>query len=61
MLIANFSKEELTLPKGTINGVAQDISENSVVSLRQKETLTDVENRPFLEAIKTYLTGLKSM
>jgi len=31
LIIANFNDEELTLPKGTILGVAQEISENLVV------------------------------
>ena len=36
-MIANFSDEELTLPKGTILGVAQEISENLVVSVSDEE------------------------
>jgi len=32
-MIAKFGDEELTLPKGTILGVAQEISENLVVSV----------------------------
>ena len=36
-MIANFSDEELTLQKGTILGVAQEISENLVVSVSDEE------------------------
>ena len=36
MMIANFSKEELTLPKGRILEVAQEISENIVDSAMRK-------------------------
>jgi len=32
LMIVNFSDEDLTLPKGMILGVAQEISENLVVS-----------------------------
>ena len=37
LMIANFSDEELTLPKGTILGVAQEISENLVVSVKDED------------------------
>jgi len=46
LMIAIFSEEELTLPKGTILGVAQEISENIVVSAMRK-TLIEVHNRHF--------------
>jgi len=60
LMIANFSDEELTLPKATILGVAQEISENLVVSVMRK-TLIEIQNRHFfLEAIKRYLRGLRS-
>jgi hypothetical protein len=36
-MIANFSNKELTLPQGTIFGVAQEISENLVVSASDEE------------------------
>jgi hypothetical protein len=36
-MIANFSDEESTLPKGTILGVAQEITENIVVSVSDEE------------------------
>jgi hypothetical protein len=36
-MIANFSDEELTLPKGTILGVAQEISKNLVVLASDEE------------------------
>ena len=35
--VVNFSKEELTLPKGTVLGLAQEISENLVVSVSDEE------------------------
>jgi hypothetical protein len=31
LMIANFSEEALTLPKGTVVGIAQEISENLVI------------------------------
>jgi hypothetical protein len=37
LMTANFSEEELTLPKGTILGVAQEIYENLVVSVSNEE------------------------
>ena len=37
LMIANFSDEELALPKGTILGVAQEISENLVVSVKDED------------------------
>ena len=37
LMIANFIDEELTLHKGTILGVAQEISENLVVSVSDEE------------------------
>ena len=37
LMIANFSDEELTLPKGTILGVAQEVSENLVVSVSYED------------------------
>jgi hypothetical protein len=61
LMVVNFSDNELTLPKGTILGVTQGISENLVVSAMRK-TLIEVQNRHFsLEVIKRYLSGLRSM
>jgi len=37
LMIANFSDEELTLTKGTILGVAQEVSENLVVSVNYED------------------------
>jgi len=37
LMIANFSDEELTLPKGTILGVAQENSEKLVVSVSYED------------------------
>jgi hypothetical protein len=62
LMIANFSDEELTLNKGTILGVAQKISENLVVSVSDEENAdTGTEQTFFLEAIKRYLRGLRSI
>jgi hypothetical protein len=36
-MIANFSEEELTLPKGTILGVAQEVAENAVFTVDDEE------------------------
>jgi hypothetical protein len=41
-MIANLSEESLTLPKGTVIGIAEEISENLVVSMSSDEE-TDVE------------------
>ena len=37
LMSANFSDEELTLPRGTILGVAREISENLVVSVSSED------------------------
>jgi len=61
LMIAKFSDEELTLPKGTILGLAQEISENLVVSAIRM-TRIEVQNRLFfLETIKSYLGVLRSI
>ena len=39
LMVVNFSKEELTLPKGTILGIAQGISEKLVVSVSDEENV----------------------
>jgi hypothetical protein len=36
LMVANFSDEQLTVPKGTVLGVAQEISESLVVLVDQK-------------------------
>ena len=46
LMIANFSNKELTLPKGTILAVAQEISENLVVSA-MRMTRIEVQSRHF--------------
>jgi hypothetical protein len=62
LVIAKFSEEELTLPKGTILGVAQEISENLVVSVSEEENADrSTEQTFFLEEINRYLSGLRSM
>ena len=63
LMIANFSEEELTLPKGTVLGLAQEISENLVVSFSDQGNADRGTERHFffLEAIKRYLRGLRSM
>jgi len=61
LMTVNFSDEELNLTKRTILGVAQEISENLSVSVMSM-TLIEVQNRLFfLEAIKRYLTVLRSL
>ena len=47
LMVVNFSKEELTLPKGTILGIAQGISENLVVSVIDDENVDRVQNSHF--------------
>jgi hypothetical protein len=42
LMTANFSEEELTLPKGTILGVVQDISKNLEVRVSDRKTLITV-------------------
>jgi hypothetical protein len=62
LMIANFSDEELTLPKGTILGVAQEVSENLVVSVRDEDDADrGTEQTFFRETIKSYLRGLRSI
>jgi hypothetical protein len=62
LMIANFSDEELTLPKGTILGVAQEISENLVVSASDVENADrGTEKTFFLEVIKRYPRSLRNM
>jgi len=46
-MIATFREEELTLPKGTILGVAQEISENLVISGSDEKAADEVQNRLF--------------
>ena len=62
-MIANFSDEKLTLPKGTILGVAQEVSENLVVSVKDEvDADRDTEQTFFfLETIKSYLRCLRSI
>ena len=47
LMIANFSDEELTLHKGTILGVAQEISENLVVSFNHEDGADRVTEQTF--------------
>jgi hypothetical protein len=61
LLIANFSEEELTLPKGTVLGIAQEISENLVVSVSDEEDADRGTEQTFLEAIRRYLRSLGSI
>jgi hypothetical protein len=46
LVIANFTEKELTLTRGSILVVAQEISENLVVSAMRK-ALIEVQNRYF--------------
>ena len=62
LMIANFSDEELTLPKGTILGVAQEVSDILVSQLTMRMTRIEVQSRHFfLETIKSYLRVLRSI
>jgi len=62
LTIANFSDEELTLPKGTILGVAQNVSENLVVSVNHEDDADrGTEQTFFLETINSYLRVLRSI
>ena len=55
LMVVNFSKEELTLPKGTILGIAQGISENLVVSVSDEENVDrGTEQSFFLEVLEKY-------
>ena len=60
LMKANFCDEELTLPKGTILGVAQEVSENLVVS-EIRMMLIEVQNRFFSGNNKSHLRGLRSI
>jgi hypothetical protein len=61
-MIANFSNEEMTLHYGTILGVAQEISENLVVSASEEEDADrGTEKTFFLEAIKWYPRSLRNI
>ena len=54
LMVVNFSKEELTLPKGMVLGLAQEISENLVVSVSQEENADrNTEQTFFLGVIKS--------
>jgi len=61
-MVVNFSKEELTLPKGTVLGLAQEISENLVASVSDEENADrSTEQTFFLGVIKKYLRSLRTM
>jgi hypothetical protein len=63
LMTANFSDEELTLPKGTALGVAQEVSKNLVVSVSDEEdtdrgteqTLVSGSNKEVPKGFKKYL------
>jgi hypothetical protein len=57
LMNANFSEEELTLHKGTILGVGQEISEDTSLS-DEEDADRGTEQTFFLEAIRKYLRGL---
>jgi len=62
LMVVNFSKEELTLPKGTVLELAQEISENLVVSVSDEENADrGTEQTFFLGVIKKYLRSLRTM
>jgi hypothetical protein len=47
LMTANFSNEALTLPKGTTLGVAQETSENLVVSVSDEECTDEYAEQTF--------------
>ena len=63
LIIAKFSVEELTLPKGTIHGVDQEISKNLVVSVSYEDDADRGTEQIFffLETVKSYVTVLRSI
>jgi len=60
-MIANFSDEELTLPKGTILGVAQEVSENLVVSVNHEDDADRGTEQTFFSGNNNYLRVLRSI
>ena len=58
-MIANFSDEELTLQKGTILGVTQEISENLVVSVSDEENADRCTDTFFSGSNKEVPKGFK--
>ena len=50
LMVANFSEESLTLPKGTVIGIAQEISENLVVPTSSEEETEVGRDHLFLAA-----------
>ena len=62
LMIANFSEESLTLPKGTVIGIAQEISENLVVPMSSDEEIDVERGHTFLaERIRKSRRSLKLM
>jgi hypothetical protein len=59
LMIANFSDEELTLQKGTIPGVTQEISENLVVSVSDEENADRCTDTFFSGSNKEVPKGFK--
>jgi hypothetical protein len=65
LIVVNFSEEKLTLPKGTILGIAQGISENLVVSVSDEEivdkgteqTFFSGSNKEVSKGFKKYVDG----
>jgi hypothetical protein len=47
LIVANFSEEILTLPKGTVLGIAQEVSEILVVSVTDQENADEGTERTF--------------
>jgi hypothetical protein len=46
-MVVNFSEEELTLPKGTLLGIAKELSEKLVVSVSDEENADRGTEQPF--------------
>jgi len=52
LMIASFSEEKLTLPKGTVLGVAQEVSKNSTVTVDDEEETNKGTDRTFFRGNK---------
>jgi hypothetical protein len=59
LVIANFSDEELPVPKGTVLGVAQEISENLAVSLIDEEVADRSTEQTFSGSNKEVPKGFR--
>jgi hypothetical protein len=61
-MVANFSEEALTIPKGMIFGVAQEVSGNLVFSTEVEESSDrSTEQALFQETGDSYLSGSRDI